>query len=1128
MRSGGVRLRSRNILGDSTQFESCCFGDSDNGDESDPELDEVNARESEQCWCPRAEVRVAMRNFPVDDDPTPGGQNNDEHTSAGNGTSPPSLSVPEPVELCPGLFVGHARHASLDPDGFLVRAEMTHFVSLVDKDEPLVKRAVYTPALKRRVQYLQLPIVEAQSTSGSGLARDASDLILSESMALSRLDLAHNYIRRALADDGRVFVCSACRNDGTTMLDGLASVTACTLLMQHGREIGATKHNARLWECYVLLEMALKRVQGLGAEQKVSVTEDPKQSSMCTQQHTCEPKGAGAFYISRFAKRRAQRQARQRANATPERPTSDIAPSPQHDSPVFLPLASSSAPRTHNFRNQTNEKLRQAKVAFGTLGPVMYIGLRAGALGLAAEERMFGAVFSEVASGRITAARRESFRVRLECVGHPALVVLRAGSHRIDPKKCRDATISWMRSSLSSSSSSYSDAAPELCFAGTAMHNFEDEEVLLHSGGDLGTDEYVVESVDTFDNRLEAWHSRRIEWLAHEAHTKELRALNRRARRMAQLHPVASTVETANELGIDKLVAGYCATAQMPEAHIPQALREHMLGLFDGERKRLGLSRVQENDEHDLAALEVMLCMREVVDIIGSMSTAVETVGDIVEAVDIVECATSAVEAVRGAVEAVDIVECASSAVEAVRGAVEAVDIVGCASGAVETVRAAVDAIDILDSCLPAEAMAKSSHGSTRGSDRAVDKPESLIQCMTRHRTRPFECTTELLSPNAHPTMATLVLDRPFEGSTISALPLEIAQLRQLETLTLDHNQLDTLPAEVGALTALKHLGIEANKLTHIPRLDGCQLTQLRAHCNRLQCLPQYFSKEARARFVTLDLSNNRLTKLPSAMMDLHAVTEMWVQHNMLYSLPRRIGRMAQLQTVLANSNQLRVLPPSLGALKNLTWLDLRHNKLRTLPAELGALRSLIHLDLCGNRLHKLPTELFVVASGDSGGGDADISAANNMSNQPTLTVNHKGKATALARCLQRLCVDANRLSSLPPASALIQLKSLQEFTMCNNNLIELPVNALLGLPELRALTMTDNPLLLRLPPQCFNFKREFDVPAGSWREVLCMLREARKLSSDELKTLHVENDEETGSESEREDSITSSHSDDE
>ena len=83
---------------------------------------------------------------------------------------------------------------------------------------------------------------------------------------------------------------------------------------------------------------------------------------------------------------------------------------------------------------------------------------------------------------------------------------------------------------------------------------------------------------------------------------------------------------------------------------------------------------------------------------------------------------------------------------------------------------------------------------------------------------------------------------------------------------------------------------------------------------------------------------------------------------------------------------------------------------------------------------------------------------------------------------------------------------------MRNNKLTELHVDALLGLPELRAVAAADNPLLLRLPPQCFNFKREYDVLASSWRDIylLCMLLEALKLSSDELKALQAKYGEET------------------
>ena len=104
----------------------------------------------------------------------------------------------------------------------------------------------------------------------------------------------------------------------------------------------------------------------------------------------------------------------------------------------------------------------------------------------------------------------------------------------------------------------------------------------------------------------------------------------------------------------------------------------------------------------------------------------------------------------------------------------------------------------------------------------------------------------------------------------------------QVQDLNLSGNQLGTIPPENGGLTSL----------------------------------------------VTLDLSDNQLTGLPDALLQLDHLTDLNL-----------------------SGNQLGTIPPEIGGLTSLVILDLSDNRLTGLPSELRQLRQLDSLDLSSNQL---------------------------------------------------------------------------------------------------------------------------------------------------------------------------------
>lgn len=207
--------------------------------------------------------------------------------------------------------------------------------------------------------------------------------------------------------------------------------------------------------------------------------------------------------------------------------------------------------------------------------------------------------------------------------------------------------------------------------------------------------------------------------------------------------------------------------------------------------------------------------------------------------------------------------------------------------------------------------------------------------------------------------------------------------------------------------------------LTRVPSELGklTRLTQLYLHHNQLTTLPPEIWHQLTA-LSELYLGNNQLIALPSEIGQLKALMVLYLHHNQLTTLPPEIGQLTALRKLSLTGNQLTTLPPELGQLTALTGLDLSHNQFTTLPPELGRLTALTLLYLYNNRLATLPPEL--------------------------------GQLTALTQ----LDLDNNQLTTLPPE--LGQLAPLQVLVLENNALRELPEN-LQQLTEIYELTLHGN-----------------------------------------------------------------------
>ncbi|NWW36014.1 MFHA1 protein, partial [Panurus biarmicus] len=263
------------------------------------------------------------------------------------------------------------------------------------------------------------------------------------------------------------------------------------------------------------------------------------------------------------------------------------------------------------------------------------------------------------------------------------------------------------------------------------------------------------------------------------------------------------------------------------------------------------------------------------------------------------------------------------------------------------------------------------------------------------------------------------------------------AALGELEALNLSGRGLEELPEEVGAaLSGLRVLSLRRNRLGRLPA------AALR-HLGRL---------------AELDLSHNRLRGLGDggALAGLRSLRKLSLSHNELGAegpgLPPRLAELGCLEELDLSFNRLRRLPEGLGRLRHLRTLDVDHNLLPSFPAPLLELTALEELDCSGNRhLGALPEGIAALRRLKilwlSGTGLASLP-----------------EGLCQLSALESLMLDGNRLQALPAGFG--RLQRLKMLNLSSNLLGDFP-SAILALSSLEELYLSRNQLTVLPPHLC-------------------------------------------------------------
>jgi hypothetical protein len=196
-------------------------------------------------------------------------------------------------------------------------------------------------------------------------------------------------------------------------------------------------------------------------------------------------------------------------------------------------------------------------------------------------------------------------------------------------------------------------------------------------------------------------------------------------------------------------------------------------------------------------------------------------------------------------------------------------------------------------------------------------------------------------------------------------------------------------------------------------------------------------------RFVrVLDLTGNNLFSLPREIGDLQQLETLIVGQNTIAQLPQSFARLQGLRHLDLSQNQFSIIPESVMELQSLERLQIDDNPLQFLSKTIGNLRSLRFLSLLRTPIVELPEELF------------SLQYLSDLRIGGVMLENISDRLGSL-QSLHHLTING-QLTSLP--GSIGNLTALESLDLRGNQFTAIPP-ALGKLPKLKELWLTGNPI---------------------------------------------------------------------
>ncbi|XP_015793102.1 leucine-rich repeat-containing protein 58 [Tetranychus urticae] len=226
---------------------------------------------------------------------------------------------------------------------------------------------------------------------------------------------------------------------------------------------------------------------------------------------------------------------------------------------------------------------------------------------------------------------------------------------------------------------------------------------------------------------------------------------------------------------------------------------------------------------------------------------------------------------------------------------------------------------------------------------------------------------------------------------------------------------------------SITSLNLSNNRLTYLPSSlsSFVSLTTLDISENGLDSLKPMVYLPC---LTVLIACNNKLTEISLSKADpskyMPNIKVLSLSGNQFRSIPETILDCVQLRSLYLGANLIESIPKAIAKLTKLRYLYLGGNQLTTIPEEVGLLSKLEALSLCENKISSLPSSIAQLSN------------------------------------LRSLALHMNLLTTLP--TEIIRLESLTELSLRNNPLVVRFINDYLYNP----------PSLLELAGRCIKINR--------------------------------------------------------
>ena len=188
---------------------------------------------------------------------------------------------------------------------------------------------------------------------------------------------------------------------------------------------------------------------------------------------------------------------------------------------------------------------------------------------------------------------------------------------------------------------------------------------------------------------------------------------------------------------------------------------------------------------------------------------------------------------------------------------------------------------------------------------------------------------------------------------------VERAWTRKEAIVNLSHREIRVIPADIAKLTFIKVLLLNNNKIL-MPPEEICFLQQLESislEHNQLTVLPSGMAQLSPTLHF-LNLSHKPLTYLSPAVGMLENLRSLWLGYTGLLSFPEEVCALCKLTHLSLEGNQIESIPSTtpVSRLKELQWLSLAKNKLIAVSISLPCLST---LNLSENLLTEIPHGIY-------------------------------------------------------------------------------------------------------------------------------------------------------------------------